>query len=71
MDDDEQQRSKGIKRPRTERGDMAAAARTFNGAGKVGDQEQPRQEQLQEEAGGGRGKAGSRGSADNLPRAYR
>ncbi|CAM9843589.1 unnamed protein product [Ectocarpus sp. 12 AP-2014] len=70
MDDDEQQRSKGIKRPRTERGDMATAARTSNGAGKVGDQEQPREEQLQEETEGGRGKAGSRGSADNLPRAY-
>ncbi|CAM9383008.1 unnamed protein product [Ectocarpus sp. 12 AP-2014] len=70
MDDDEQQRSKGTKRPRTERGDMAAAARTSNGAGRVGDQKQPSQEQLQEEAGGRRGKAGSRGSADNLPRAY-
>ncbi|CAM9256999.1 unnamed protein product [Ectocarpus sp. 4 AP-2014] len=70
MNDDEQQRNKGTKRPWAERGDMAAAARTSNGAGRVGDQEQPRQEQLQGEAGGGRGKAGSRGSADNLPRAY-
>ncbi|CAM9756763.1 unnamed protein product [Ectocarpus fasciculatus] len=70
MADDEQQRSKGTKRPRTERGDMATAGRTSNGDGRVGDQEQPGREQLQGEAGGGRGKAGGRGSADNLPRAY-